>query len=103
MDTINWSGLLGNALWLVGLAVCLATLSMIHYQARTGNDRLVSRLKQPESQLALAAGASLFFVGLLLRSGTWWERGMWGLCAVFFIVWAVRSLRDVGVVEEEGG
>jgi hypothetical protein len=103
LDTFDWSGLLGNALWVVGLAVFLATLSMAHYQTRAGNDRLVSRLKQPESRLALAAGASLFFVGLLLRSGTWRERGMWALCAVFFIAWAVRSLRDVGVAEEEGG
>jgi hypothetical protein len=99
---MNWSGLLGNALWIVGLAVCLATVSMAHYRARVGADRLWARIKQPESQFALAIGAVLSCLGLLLCSGTWWERGIWGLSAALLTLWAVRSARHLGGVRVEG-
>lgn len=102
MEPINWSGFMGNALWIVGLAVCLATVSMARYQARVGADRLWTGIKQPESQFALAIGAILFCVGLLLCSGIWWERGIWGLSAALLIVWVVRLARRLGGVGEEG-
>lgn len=98
----NWIGLVGNALWIVGLAAWLAVLSMARYEARTGTARLWSRLEQPDSQLALALGACLFGVGLLLRGGTWWERGIWALATVFLAVWAVRSWRRLGTTGEGG-
>ena len=101
MEPITWPGLLGNALWIVGLAVCLATVSMAHYQARVGADRLWAGLGQPESQFALAIGAILFCIGLLLCSGTWWEKGIWGLCAACLVVWAVRSMWQLGGVTKE--
>ena len=99
---VSWPGLAGNALWICGLAVCLATLSMAHYQAHVGQVRLSSRLKQPESHMALAVGLSLFCAGLLLSSGTWWEKGIWGVCAILLIVWAVRSWRRRGAARDEG-
>ena len=99
---IDWVGLVGNSLWVFGLAVCLATLSMAHFQARAGQERLRSRLKQPELQLALAVGMSLFCAGLLLCSGTWWEKGIWGLCAVLLSLWAVRSWKRGDGAREEG-
>ena len=102
LHMVNWSGLVGNALWICGLAVCLAALSVAHYQARTGKDRLRHRLEQPEHQLAFAAGMTLFCAGLLLCSGTWWQKGIWGLGAVVFIGWAACSWRRRDAGEEEG-
>jgi predicted MFS family arabinose efflux permease len=99
---IDWFGLVGNALWVIGLAVCLATFSMVHYQARAGRGPLGSRLNQPEIQLAFAVGMSLFCAGLLLCSGTWWETGIWGLCAVLLSLWAVRSWKRRDAAREEG-
>ena len=99
---VSWPGLVGNALWICGLAVCLATLSMAHYESRVGQDRLGSRLRRPEIHLALAVGMSLFSTGLLLSSGTWWEKVIWGVCAVLFIVWAVRAWRRRGATRDEG-
>jgi F0F1-type ATP synthase membrane subunit c/vacuolar-type H+-ATPase subunit K len=98
---VSWPGLVGNALWICGLAVCLAVLSMAHYQARTGKDGLGSRLRQPELQLALGVGMSLFCLGLLISSGTWWEKGIWGLCAALLVVWAVRAWRRRGAARED--
>ena len=93
MDIFDWFGLVGNALWVLGAAVCLAAMSMAHYLARAGQEPLGSRLRRPKLQLALAAGMSLFCLGLLLNSGTWWEKGIWGLCAALLVVWAVRAWR----------
>lgn len=99
---VSWPGLVGNALWICGVAVCLATLSMAHYQARAAQDRLGSKLNQPELQLVLAFGMSLFCLGLLISSGTWWQKGIWGFCAASLTVWAVRSWRRSGAAREEG-
>ena len=102
LHVVNWSGLVGSALWICGLAVCLAALSMAQYQARAGGDRFRHRLERPEYQLALAAGLTLLCAGLLISSGTWWEKVIWGFCAAFFIVWAARSWRRRGAAREEG-
>jgi F0F1-type ATP synthase membrane subunit c/vacuolar-type H+-ATPase subunit K len=99
---VSWPGLVGNALWICGLAVCLAALSMAYYQARAGQERLGSRLRRPELQSALAVGMSLFCLGLLLSSGNWWEKGIWGFGAAFLVVWAVRVWRRRGVDRGEG-
>lgn len=101
MDLRDWIGLAGNCLWVVGLALCLATLSLAHYQARTDGERTWNWLKRPGSQLALAIGGSLFCVGLVLVGEPLWEQVLWGLCAVTLIVWAVRSWRSLGA--REGG
>jgi F0F1-type ATP synthase membrane subunit c/vacuolar-type H+-ATPase subunit K len=98
----DWSGLVGNALWICGLAVCLAALSMAYYETRAGQERLGSRLRRPELQLALAAGMSLVCLGLFSSSVTWWEKGIWGVCAILLIVWAVRAWRRRGATRDEG-
>ena len=90
---IDWLELAGNALWVLGVAVCLATLSMAYFQARADQDRVGNRLKQPRFRLALAAGAGLICAGLLLGSGPWWEKAIWGLGAGLAVVWAVLSRR----------
>ena len=69
----DWLGLVGNALWIVGLAVDLAALSMAHYQARMAEARLWATLSGAGFQLALAAGTGLLCLGLMLVSGPWWQ------------------------------
>jgi uncharacterized membrane protein YiaA len=90
---MDWAALVGSALWILGLAVCLAALSMARYEARAERGSAASRLRQPQLQLALASGACLICVGLLFASSAWWEKGIWGLFAAFSIVWAVRLWR----------
>ena len=102
MDMFDWFGLVGNALWVLGAAVCLAALSMAHYQARAGQERLGSRLRRPELQLVFAVGMSLVCLGLLISSGTWWEKGIWGFCAALLTVWAARSWRRRGAARDVG-
>ncbi len=90
---VDWLELVGASLWVVGLAVCLAALSTARYLAHEGDEPVFRRLQQPGLRAALAAGMSLFCIGLLLVSGPWWQRVAWGLMATVFAVWAVRSWR----------
>jgi hypothetical protein len=87
---IDWWGLVHNSLWITGLAVSLAALSVADYQAHYERVRLRLKLDEPGFQLALCAGMTLFCLGLLFSSRTWWERVMWGLLALLFatqVVW----------------
>jgi hypothetical protein len=102
LDLSDWIGLASCALWVLGLALSLATTSMAHYRARSGGVCLWSRLKLPGSQLALTLGGSLFFAGLVLGSEPLWQKVIWGLCAVALITWAVRAQRGPGAMGEGG-
>ena len=90
MNLTNWHGLVGNTLWICGLAVLLATLSMLHYQVRAVGERFRDRLGDLEPQRAIAVGQILFCGGLLLVSDTWWEKGIWAAVGILGIVWLVR-------------
>ncbi len=90
---IDWLELAGAALWVLGLALCLAVLSMARYQANVDAESVFRRMQHPGLRAALASGSSLFCVGLLLVSDPWWQRGSWALAAAVSVVWAVRSWR----------
>lgn len=90
---VDWLKLAGASLWVLGLAVCLAVLSMARYQASTEAQSVLHRLRQPGLRAALASGMSLFCIGLLLVSDPWWQRGTWALAAAVSIAWAVHLWR----------
>ena len=87
MNLTSWYGLAGSALWICGLAVVLATLSMLHFEVRARGERLRNRLKDREPQMAIAIGLILFCAGLLLIADTWWEKGIWAACGILGIIW----------------
>jgi len=90
LNLISWYGLAGNALWICGLAVLLATLSMVHLEARAGGQGLFRRLGERGPQMAIAAGLVLFSGGLLLGSDAWWQKGFCAACVMLGFVWLVR-------------
>jgi hypothetical protein len=98
----DWIWLAGGALWVLGLALLLATVSMAHYYARVAGERTWDRLRLPGSQLALTIGGSLFLAGLVFSSGSLWEKVIWGLCGIALITWAIRSRRGPGAMGEGG-
>jgi len=91
---IDWWGILGHALWVSGLALALAVLSLADYQAHREGVRLRTVLGQPGLQSALAPGLVLFCLGLLVASAAWWQRLAWGLLTLLFAgqaAWLWRS------------
>jgi hypothetical protein len=98
----DWLGLVGSVLWIVGLAIDLAALSMAHYQARLAGERLWAALSRAGVQLALAAGTVLFSIGLMLCSDPWWQKVPWGLCAALLVVWVLRLWRRLSATGKEG-
>lgn len=88
---IHWWGVFWNSLWIVGLAIILAALSMAYYQAGREHVPLRRQLGGSGFLAPLSAGMVLGCLGMLLGSERWWEWGLWGLLTVYFIVWAVRQ------------
>jgi hypothetical protein len=70
---IDWWGLVSNSIWILGLSVCLATLSLVSYRARAEQIPLREAVNEPGSQLALAIGLLFFCLGILATSRTWWQ------------------------------
>jgi hypothetical protein len=84
-------GVVANSLWILGLAVLLAVLSWARWIAQTEQSDLRIVLNQPSIQTALDVGLFLFCAGLAATGRAWWERVLWGLLAVAWVVqvWVV--------------
>lgn len=83
---INWYNLFANSLWILALALALATLSHARWQARRNSERLKDQLDHPRWGIPLNLSGVLFCLGLALTSDTWWEITLWGLLGISFIV-----------------
>ncbi len=74
---IDWIGVIVSAIWILGLALLLATVSVAY--ATTQGKSLRAVLGEPAFRLALIVGLVLFALGMTLSVETWWERGGWAL------------------------
>jgi hypothetical protein len=82
---IDWGNLASNALWIVGLAVGLATLSYASWQASLHNEKFRQRLKHIPIQIALNLAGLLFSAGLAATSDTTLEIALWSVLALAFV------------------
>jgi|PlaIllAssembly_1097288.scaffolds.fasta_scaffold2125617_2 NhaP-type Na+/H+ or K+/H+ antiporter len=90
---IDWFNLGANALWVIGCAVLLATLSYASWEARLSRQKLAERLKQGSTWLTLNLGSLLICLGAALAGGEWWWIVLWGLLGLAFLIQVVRILR----------
>jgi hypothetical protein len=81
---IDWWGLFHNSLWIVGLAVGLAVLSVADYQAHRQGIGRRQKLGEAGVRIPLVAGVALFCLGLAAASDPWWQRGIWGVLGALF-------------------
>jgi CHASE2 domain-containing sensor protein len=98
-------GVVANSLWILGLAVLLAVLSWANWAASVEKVRLRTALTRPGVQRALNLGLFLFCAGLAATGRAWWERVLWGLLAVAWVVqaWlAGRRTEDAGEGRDAG-
>jgi hypothetical protein len=84
---IDWLSLFLNTLWLLGLAVLLATLNSAYYSSQSHHTSLRRTLGQPPYQLATSLGLLLFSAGLAATSTALLERLLWLLLT---LAWAVQ-------------
>ncbi len=73
---IDWWGVAGNGLWILGLSLLLATFS---YRSWARSE--ATRVPPPAEAGASAfynLGLVLFALGMLATSDAWWERAGWG-------------------------
>ena len=64
-------------LWITGLALLLALLSLARWDARQASIKFSDQLGAKGYRLGLAASALLVCAGLALSAETWLERGVW--------------------------
>lgn len=99
---IDWWGVFHNFLWVLGLAVVLAALSMAHHEAGVEQVRLRQKLNGLGFQLPFAIGMMLFCLGLLFSGRTWWEKVLWALLVALCAGQAIRLWRH-GRMDGKGG
>ncbi len=81
---IDWLSTVAGALWIIGGAIGLATVSYAHWEAQLRGESLRVVLAQARMQTALNAAAILFCTGQLGSVSEPWERVLWGILAVAF-------------------
>ena len=85
---IDWFNLAANSLWIVGLAIALATISHASWQAALQHEKLRLRLAQPDYQVFFDLAAVMFCLGMAATSRRAWEIIVWSGLAVLLIAQA---------------
>jgi hypothetical protein len=85
---IDLRGLLGDSLWIAGLAVLLAVLSWARWIAAGERIPMRAVLARTRPRQVLHLGLALFCAGLALTGRAWWECVLWGLLAA---TWTIRA------------
>lgn len=82
---IDLPGLIGNLIWVIGLAVVLAAASLALYRRSLEAGSLSAALSTPEFEFHVAVGFSLVCLGLgLAAANRWWQSWLWlGLALAF--------------------
>ena len=74
---IDWLNLAYHTVWILGLALLLATFSLAHWLAGQRGPSLEAVLAEPNFRLVIALGFALFGLGLGLMVEPWWYKICW--------------------------
>ncbi len=96
LDLIDWRMVGFASLWILGLALILTTLGFANFHAHTGSKRMREVLGEPGYRAAVNAGLTLFCLGLLGSSLSWWETVLWGLLAAAFLSYTIAAFISRG-------
>lgn len=83
---IPWGGLLANGLWLLGLALLLATWSLAYDEGQRSGRRVRAVFRRRRYARASTVGLLLFCAGLAATETRWWARLLWLLLGLAFAV-----------------
>lgn len=89
---IDWTSLIINSFWVLGLAIILAAFSYHHWAAHEAGRSLREQLNQNSFQFFAWLGFTLVAVGLAGTSRQTWEMVVWILFALAgaFYAWQSR-------------
>ena len=82
MNSLDVQSIFFNSLWIVGLAVLLATWSYAHYEAGIAKQKVREKFNELPYALMLDAGMLLLIAGLAATESRWWARGVWAVLGV---------------------
>lgn len=82
---IDWGNLAANALWIVGCAVALATLSYASWQASINQEKFSARLSRPDYERALILAGVLFCAGQFWLGESLVQRILWAVLGVLLL------------------
>lgn len=89
---IDWIDVAVNALWILGMAILLATLSYASWEAKLNGMKLRATLaRRGYQQLFTLAGMVCSF-GLAGSSGYLWQKILWILLGCWFLFLFVADL-----------
>ena len=94
MDLIDWSFVVRNALWILGLSIVLAAWSYTSWWASTHHVRVRQALGLPMFTLPLFAGMLLFSTSLAWGATRWWERVLWIGLGIAFLAQLIVGWRE---------
>ncbi len=75
---IDYSQLVFNALWVLGLALILTAISFAHFDSSRQSENLLSTLKDPGYTLVIYSGFMLICMGTFLIDSRWLIKILWG-------------------------
>ena len=81
---IDWISVGSNALWILGCAIALATLSYASWEASVYNEKFTARLMRTPILACLNLAGLLFSLGLAATSDAVIEKVLWLVLAVAF-------------------
>jgi hypothetical protein len=83
---LNWFQVFSNAFWILGLAQGLAVISNAYWEMQRTGKKFGKVLSYQSRRFDLNLAAFLFCLGLLLTSGTLWERILWSLLMGWYLL-----------------
>jgi hypothetical protein len=81
---IDWISVGSNALWILGCAIGLATLSYASWEASVYDEKFTTRLKRTPVLASLNLAGLLFSLGLAATADSVIEKILWLVLAVAF-------------------
>lgn len=91
---IVWLGLVHHALWIVGLAILLATFSLADWRAGLQKTSMRQSLWQPAYRLTIAVGIIAFALGLMFLAEALWLKIAWMGVIVLSLGEGIAAWRD---------
>jgi len=89
---IDWVNVFLNAVWILGLSILLSVIGIANYKGTTENIRLSKVLSESNYRIILDLGMILFCIGLAGLAGPWWQKLLWGLLSMSFLIMVWKSL-----------